>query len=973
MIWVSHFLASPHRLVEHIVPRSQSVDQQVSFPHPGHLVVTIPLPGVMTWAILTPQDGLTGQVGIDPVASDGSLSSDSKHDFAPSSWTTLDVADWLGVLVTVALGIALVLAVGPKFQWKYLGKGRPIPTVLPLLAGALVGSLTGGLTYNVPGKSAIAYFTLLVLLTLKDSRFHLLQKKSESSNSNAAVTDLASLIGHMKKAIDEDLSLTTADTQKTMQSFERWIEEERPIISSSTDLDLLRLPSVATEIAGTLVKYIGSPNQSIRIGILGPYGSGKSSLINLALDQLDQQSSSGSRTPIICRVSIWGCKSSSGADSYLLQRILDEVSKHIDTTAFNGIPTAWTRRSEATPSSWRAVMSCLYPQPDFLTSLAELGKALASSSLHLLLVLEDLDRNKDKDYDPRQVQGLLEHLKLKPCEGGLDCSMLIATDDASCHGDANPNTGLDCSRLCEQLRQPPGLPPITIATCINFVGRHHIPDRFLDWKTIQGKPCGWSAIYGNSRSKNSLGNSVAGSSNLSPLELKILLQTPRLLKHFFRSLHYGWQTIREEVDYGDFFLVKLLQVGAPTTLQLINSRIDLLRAYSCPNTLQRKDPDDLKDLQEVFRKHLDTLGPLAYPIILILQQLFGSLLTTRLQLGKDSGNLCWISGDTMRVKDNPYPVNFWNRAITARLDPNEPTASETLKAHEEWRNSKGANDTLLDLFENEQNEVFWVELAPELDPQEVLSLTKSLLVRKATSTTGELRVVNTYPIAAHSATSALQYLRLKAHLHLGSSDDLSVDEFKIWLQDTFSDLLKVNIQAAATLALEWSRARAEENVVNDLQSEFPDLQKRLKELFCDWTSECKDNTYRFFATIPAPPHSAARIYPLLQLFSGNQSSELGKTTPHLDSGFQDLWNSAFSAQTVCNKIAAKAVDFLFQLDSSGQKVTLIRDAPATLFGHEAAKQLEILKNSDLSSTLWHPFKAQIVAEVDEFLDNSKMD
>ena len=92
---------------------------------------------------------------------------------------------------------------------------------------------------------------------------------------------------------------------------------------------------------------------------------------------------------------------------------------------------------------------------------------------------------------------MLERLKGRKEDGGLDCSIIIA----------GQQTAIDFSRLCESLVSPPVIPVYTLKEIIWAIARYHVPQAFNNWRYQD--QIEWSLLYGNNTSKNSLGSAAA--------------------------------------------------------------------------------------------------------------------------------------------------------------------------------------------------------------------------------------------------------------------------------------------------------------------------------------------------------------------------------------------------------------------------------------------------------------------------------
>lgn len=194
--------------------------------------------------------------------------------------------------------------------------------VLPFLAAGCIGIL---LTFITDIFSRASYSSLLKS-----------QKESTTSYSRSGI-------------FNSDEELLT------------WILEERPIISPHEDIFGLTAP--ATKITRLLLKKSISS-----IGILGPHGSGKSSLINLVeyyishRDEircnLSAESELYSGQVICCHIDGWGLTSGFVAQR-MLHLAIEEMKSHVDCMSIIGLPENYRNALTGTSSWGGAFISAL--------------------------------------------------------------------------------------------------------------------------------------------------------------------------------------------------------------------------------------------------------------------------------------------------------------------------------------------------------------------------------------------------------------------------------------------------------------------------------------------------------------------------------------------------------------------------------------------------------------------------------------
>jgi predicted KAP-like P-loop ATPase len=200
--------------------------------------------------------------------------------------------------------------------------------------------------------------------------------------------------------------------QDSDESILAWILNERPIRLPEDDIFGHRLP--AQRIAALLSQATPSS-----VGIIGPLGCGKSSLINLIVHylshpaemSLDQQIPQ-SADIITCKVDGWGRASGTVAEK-ILSLAIEEVKKHVDCVSIVNLPENYRRAIGKANSPVGAVVAALlHPSHEPIAQLAELDNILTAAGLRLVIFLEDLDRNVGDEIIRDEMPALLDRLRM---------------------------------------------------------------------------------------------------------------------------------------------------------------------------------------------------------------------------------------------------------------------------------------------------------------------------------------------------------------------------------------------------------------------------------------------------------------------------------------------------------------------------------------------------------------------------------
>lgn len=216
-------------------------------------------------------------------------------------------------------------------------------------------------------------------------------------------TNQAHATGHALKTAQESEGLLALAEDK--KAFLDWLLVEKPI--STPREDLFEHKIHAKRIATVLSQDIASS-----IGILGPYGTGKSSLINLIQYYLEQNTVTGFKGEIItCKVDGWGRVSGTVAHK-ILSISVEEVKKHVDCLSIVALPENYRQAIGESKTPLGAVVSALLnASHDPVSQLRKLDNILAAARLRLVIFLEDLDRNVSDEIIQTEMPALLDRLR----------------------------------------------------------------------------------------------------------------------------------------------------------------------------------------------------------------------------------------------------------------------------------------------------------------------------------------------------------------------------------------------------------------------------------------------------------------------------------------------------------------------------------------------------------------------------------
>lgn len=173
--------------------------------------------------------------------------------------------------------------------------------------------------------------------------------------------------------------------------FFNWIENDIPINHPSKDL--FGITSIAERCARLLLqKDIKS------IGINGPYGSGKSSVLKLVTHYLNTRNNRIDENTFDGKIEIitidgWG-RNEDTLDQQILSYAVETMSKYADCLAISTLPRKYKSALSGVDNSLINILSLLmFGSRDPIDSLTKLDEILIALKLRIIFYIEDVDRN----------------------------------------------------------------------------------------------------------------------------------------------------------------------------------------------------------------------------------------------------------------------------------------------------------------------------------------------------------------------------------------------------------------------------------------------------------------------------------------------------------------------------------------------------------------------------------------------------
>ena len=478
--------------------------------------------------------------------------------------------------------------------------------------------------------------------------------------------------------------------QKNMEYLENfneligWLNEEKPIEKPAEDR--FGMAVVARRVARILRE---KPLKTI--GLIGPYGCGKSSILNMVEHYIKNPPQGNNKELfdqdkiIICKIDGWGlCKDS--AAEVILRKTVAELSKYVDCLGLRNIPQEYQKALSDAGSWWLKLISVGFKKKDAAKQLEKLDNVLLCTGMRMIIFIEDVDRNVQKDEKINEVAALLDRLK-----GLENVSFVLAISSNVNMADAGISM-----RLAEHIEVIPELPPKNVRTVVNIFRENCLsqyPDD-IDCVSEEKKERRWGP-----KDLDEEWNELTGGSDKPAFAIPKLLTGPRLLKQSLRRTWQAWQAkqawrnLHGEIDFDDLLMVNVLRFAAPKAFDFVHNYIHKLRiaeggkisnvikkrvGAACESMNMGGESDTGQDIKVIWKDYIKD-DPLddeaAYNLI---EALFPGI--TNWDSNKTLGPQC--------IGRESNGTDYWVRLNAEELNNNEIPDQQILLAIDQWKQDK---------------------------------------------------------------------------------------------------------------------------------------------------------------------------------------------------------------------------------------------------------------------------------------------
>jgi len=463
-------------------------------------------------------------------------------------------------------------------------------------------------------------------------------------------------------------------------TFVEWLKTDTP---ATPGQDLLDNYEVAQRLVGLLQTGTRS------IGIVGAFGSGKTTIVDWMRGLLAQDATQRDRLPISYH-SCWGFETSDLSIHAMLNDALETLGRHLDTFPVRGLPEAYRRRFSESGGWLGALAGLFLERRSPVHQFRRLSELLQTLGMRLVLVVEDLDRNNSRSFDVQEVVAFLEQLKQ------FDNLSFILT------GGLRAPAEIDFARLCDHIEYMRTVPIEQAALLVAKLRTGCLKRPEFQHEVLTPDRSWWNPdIVRLGLTKD----------RIWPVEaIGRLAQTPRALRQVLWRTYRAWAGNRAwrglygEIDWDHLLVINVLRFAASEAFNYVVNHWH--RVNKEPSERNGNDPERkrAKELLLAEWKAACSGGEWDDRAARVLIDLILPAFPVWLGESDSMGDLA-VQG--------VHQERYWQRALRETIPPTEVPDQEVIAHIKQWKNSPSRQTNLVKrLREDQAYGEAWERLAP---------------------------------------------------------------------------------------------------------------------------------------------------------------------------------------------------------------------------------------------------------------------
>ncbi len=579
---------------------------------------------------------------------------------------------WPEIVIIVAATIILnvYLRISPFFLGQIPYVLRYPPTWMAIL---LATSFTFALQYII-GHDAYCYDAMAWLLALATVALASALQWIIQAITNFQVDSVPTKLPPIScaKSNSDSAAPNFSTIADNWESLKVWFATDLPITARSHDL-FYRM-AIVRRFADRLLLPL---DKDTTIGLIGEYGSGKTSLFELVKEEISARQTHGASSALFCHVDCWGFENSGAALQSILSRVLGELSKKVDCLAISQLPESY-RRLLAGGGGWWASLASLVGDSNPESQLQRLGPILIAMNVRLVLIIEELDRPQSSHFDLQDIAATLCHLK-----SVRGVSYILA-------GNKDVKRHIPFMKLCdysEDLRLDTDSILRAIST-MRQASLHEYAD--IDPMPSQTRDSLETSLGVDQATSRYIQWSWFGDDSSLSTAILRLVNTPRLLKHILRHTCGLWQTLHGEIDFDDLFVCTILRFTAEEAIYFIKEHRNVLQMDVRSQSSSESDKAAAERRKQFIQtKWGETIEKVKWDA--------AAAKTLLLFLFPNAADYFGERYIENRVAPqgvrHSEPTNYWSRMLAGEIAQSELRDQFVLKSMVEWSQSPSSSTT----------------------------------------------------------------------------------------------------------------------------------------------------------------------------------------------------------------------------------------------------------------------------------------
>ncbi len=349
------------------------------------------------------------------------------------------------------------------------------------------------------------------------------------------------------------------------------------------------------------------------VALIGPYGSGKTSICNLVEDIYCKEKNTQKYPELIfCRFEAWQFLSAEAAVKNLIDVAAREVLRFADFPELWRIPQKYVEAIKASGNWWSSVCAVLFgggDDPEKIVSI--IGDALVRLNVRLVIFVDDFDRIEEDTFATQQaVAKALNQLQILP---NVQYVISVGPTFDVKSRDTTNKPSRDLLKLTRFQELVPKIDPQVVISLIKESRDIALKDSscyFLWAERNEGEtdPLFWHQEFRHILSSVGFGGSLLG-----------LVQTPRVLKCVLRESHAAWEGgLKGEIDWYDLILANALKAAEPAVFEWIARDRDVFIEKSNPNVTEPESEENKRYANELKQRLIERIegkDPARYEIV----------------------------------------------------------------------------------------------------------------------------------------------------------------------------------------------------------------------------------------------------------------------------------------------------------------------------------------------------------------------